>query len=153
MLITKLPCVEWCCQISILQHRLILYILYLRQSAAKNVSRMKCCCWKRTSWLGQGSSWEPPWCKCSWSGLTAQSGCCESWTGDSPCCSAAPSSQGHEDTNRLWHPGQPHPCTLCPLHTQTLCLDLMAWFAVAPSLCTCLGIWLWLALAVATGPA
>lgn len=86
VLITSLPCAEWCCQISILLHRLILHILFLRQSAAKNVSRMKCLCCRGTSWLGQGSSWGG-----SQSGV--QGG------------EIRNSSHDHEDANRIWPHG------------------------------------------------
>lgn len=59
VLITTLPCAEYCCRISILQHTLILYILFLRQSAANN-SRIKHFCCRRTIWQGPGSSWSLP---------------------------------------------------------------------------------------------
>lgn len=88
-------------------------------------------------------------------------------TGESPCCSAAPSSQGHEDANRLWCPShapcarwpqscisaQPlAPCLSCVIpkpFVLTLWLDLQLPHRCAPA-------WecgLWLTLAVATGPA
>lgn len=86
VLITSLPCAERCCQISILPHRLILHILFLRQSAAKNVSRMKCLCCRRTSWLGQGSSWEG-----------SQSGVQDGEIRNS--------SRDREDANRIWPHG------------------------------------------------
>lgn len=60
VLITALPCMERCCQISVLQHRLILYIFILRQSAAKNISRIECFCHRRAGWLRAGCSQSLP---------------------------------------------------------------------------------------------
>lgn len=178
MLLTRLPCVEWCYRISVLQHRLILYILFLRQSAAKNVSRMKGFYCKRTSWLGQGSSWEPPWCKSSWWGSTAQSGCCGSQdrgitmllsslfqSGPWGCqqallpCAALPGPSsthpvpaGHRDAFWLSPPVLAWavlPGCYAPTCALTLWLDLKLPYHYALAW----GSGLWLTLAVATGPA
>lgn len=56
MLISTLPCMERCCQDSILQRRLILYVFFSRQSSAKNISRIQCFFHRRAGWLGPGSS-------------------------------------------------------------------------------------------------
>lgn len=92
-------------------------------------------------------------------------------TGESPRCSAAPSSWVNEDANRLWFPGQPtlgpHPHTLCLLDAG--CIPVLAWavlLACYGQTCV-LTLWLdlqllhhyalawgsglWLMLAVATG--